>query len=62
MTDEPITEQELADFVAWLHRAINSLCDWRGARRSTRHRRMLLLEELRQRSLAKKIEQTEMFP
>lgn len=62
MADPAITEQELADFVAWLDRTINAVCDWRGAKRSTRARRIALLEELRQRAFAKKPEQMEMFP
>ena len=62
MANPDITEDELADFVAWLARMIESLCDWRGVRRTTRHRRRLLLEELRKRAFAKKPEQMEMFP
>ncbi len=58
----PITEDELADFVAWLERTINAVCDWRGAKRETRKRRIELLEELRQRAFAKKPIQMEIFP
>lgn len=60
--DNPISDDELADFVSWLDRTINAVCDWRGAKRSTRKRRLELLEELRQRAFAKKPVQMELFP
>ena len=58
----PITDEELADFVAWLDRTVNYICDMRGVRRDTRSRRLALLEELRQRAFCKTPQQMEMFP
>lgn len=59
---EPITEDELADFIAWLDKSVHYLCDIRGVKRSTRTRRLQLLEELRQRALCKTPQQMELFP
>lgn len=59
--DPHITEDELADFIAWNDKAIKYISKMRGARPTVLSRRLALLEELRQRAFAKKPVQVEMF-
>ena len=57
----PISDQELADFIAWLDRMMAYHHKMRGTRQVVQRRHTELLEHLRHRAFAKIPYQTELF-